>query len=67
MVLIEEQGMCRCVGYEDKDNIFLTMIEADDRLDSIVVKAKFGPETDTSDDDDEKQDNIDEQGTEESA
>lgn len=67
MVLIEEQGMCRCVGYEDKDNIFLTITEANDRLDDIVVKAKFGPETDISDDDDEEQDNIDEQGTEESA
>ena len=49
MVLIEEQGMCRCVGYNDKDCIFLTAIESDDYLNGVEIEAKFGPESEKID------------------
>lgn len=44
MVGSEEKGCCHCIGYNDRDKVFLTQRDADIYYKSIKVTSKYGSE-----------------------
>jgi len=42
MIAYEEGGMCRCIGYKEKDMVFTRKAEAEEVCNNIKVVAKYG-------------------------